>query len=47
MNGSHLSSFVGNALDPQGLAPVTDEDLTGYTDSLQGPLSQAAGAAGH
>ncbi|WP_344705271.1 DUF6531 domain-containing protein, partial [Klugiella xanthotipulae] len=48
--GGNPYSYAGNdplhATDPWGLAPVTDEELTGYADSLQGPLAQAAGAAG-
>ncbi|GAA3590321.1 hypothetical protein GCM10022198_12770 [Klugiella xanthotipulae] len=44
-------SYAGNdplhAIDPHGLAPITDAELRGYADSLQGPLAQAAGAAGH
>ncbi|ODA90440.1 hypothetical protein ATY41_02085 [Leifsonia xyli subsp. xyli] len=44
-------SFAGNdavhAVDPLGLAPITDAELKGYADSLQGPLARAAGAAGN
>jgi len=44
-------AYAGNdpvhALDPLGLSPVTDAELAGYAESLQGPLARAAGAAGH
>lgn len=44
-------SFAGNdplhALDPLGLAPITDDELDAYAHSVQGPLTQAAGAVGH
>ncbi|MGM1017038.1 MAG: RHS repeat-associated core domain-containing protein, partial [Actinomycetota bacterium] len=49
--GGNPYSYAGNdplhAVDPLGLAPITDEELRGYADSLQGPLAQAAGAVGH
>ncbi|WP_187978214.1 DUF6531 domain-containing protein [Mycetocola sp. JXN-3] len=44
-------SYAGNdplhALDPLGLAPVSDAELAGYANSLQGPLAKAAGEVGH
>ncbi|NWN88769.1 MAG: hypothetical protein HLX51_09560 [Micrococcaceae bacterium] len=43
-------SYAGNdplhAIDPHGLAPVTDAELQAYSESLQGPLANAAGAVG-
>lgn len=43
-------SYAGNdplhALDPHGLAPVTDAELQAYSESLQGPLTSARSAAG-
>lgn len=43
-------AFAGNdplhAVDPHGLAPVTDAELQEYADGLQGPLASAAGAVG-
>lgn len=43
-------SFAGNdplhALDPLGLAPITDAELEAYAAAEQGPLALAAAAAG-
>ncbi|OAV62403.1 DUF6531 domain-containing protein [Enteractinococcus helveticum] len=42
-------SYAGNdplhAIDPHGLAPITDEELQAYADGLQGPLATGFNAA--
>ena len=42
-------SFAGNdplhALDPHGLAPITDDELQAYADGLQGPLASGLSTA--
>lgn len=47
--GNNPYSYAGNdplhAVDPHGLAPITDEELQSYSDGLQGPLASAAGTA--
>ncbi|RDH96085.1 RHS repeat-associated protein [Curtobacterium sp. AG1037] len=48
--GANPYSFAGNdplhALDPLGLAPVTDAELEAYAAAEQGPLARAAAATG-
>ncbi|WIE63071.1 DUF6531 domain-containing protein [Curtobacterium sp. MCLR17_032] len=48
--GGNPYSFAGNdplhALDPLGLAPITDAELEAYAASEQGPLARAAAATG-
>lgn len=48
--GSNPYSFAGNdplqAVDPLGLAPITDAELDAYAAAQQGPLARAAAATG-
>ncbi|KTR51039.1 RHS repeat-associated core domain-containing protein [Curtobacterium oceanosedimentum] len=48
--GANPYSFAGNdplhAIDPLGLAPITDAELEAYAAAEQGPLARAAAATG-
>lgn len=48
--GSNPYSYAGNdplhMVDPLGLAPVSDAELSAYADSLQSPLQHAMSSAG-
>ncbi|MDM7890087.1 DUF6531 domain-containing protein [Curtobacterium caseinilyticum] len=48
--GANPYSFAGNdplhAVDPLGLAPITDAELEAYAAAEQGPLARAAAATG-